>query len=143
MPGWRNSKTYRPRATGIHTVEVANQGTAGGTYTVATEQAAAPPAIKGSARLDGSSTAEIPFLAFGRTTVLLEVKGPAALAPRITGLRSPTGLLRNVPDGATVAVDEFGEDGVWVAIVAGEPGVAGRVRLKGRPAWLDGEMKTR
>jgi hypothetical protein len=110
---------------------------------VFTEAVSNPPKIKAKGELDGAVPAEIPFAGWARTSVVLEVKGPKALAPRITALRAPSGAIVGVTDGAEILVDELGEEGTWFAIVEGNPGVAGKVKLQGKATWLDGDSRTR
>ena len=135
---WKPAKNYRVRTTGTHSLVVTNTGADKGTYRLYTESPARVPPVRAKGVLVADSPTEVPFAAWARTTAVLAVKGPRALAPRIVALRSPSGATIDVPDGAEVVVDEFDEDGIWTAIVEGAPGVAGRFRIKARPTWLEG-----
>ena len=140
---WKSGRPAKARASGVHSLVIENTGDAKRTYTLATECRGRPPAVRGMGALDGAGPAEATFLAWARTTATIALKGSRKLAPRIVSLRSPSGATVEVPDGAEVAIDEFGEDGVWTAVVEGAAGVSGKFRIQARPTWLEGMDVTR
>ena len=135
---WTPGKPVKVRASGAHALVIENTGDAKRTYSLAIECPGRVPAVRAKGVLEGTGPVEVQFAAWARTTVVLAAKGPKALAPRIVGLRSPSGAELVVTEGAEVLVDAFGEDGLWTAIVDGAPGVAGKFRVTGRPTWLEG-----
>ena len=143
VPRWKPGRPARARKAGVHSLLVANTGVEKGLYQLLTECLGRVPAVRAKGVLAGTGPVEVPFAAWARTSVVLSAKGPKALAPRILALRSPSGEAINLPDGAEVFVEEFGEDGIWTAIVDGAPGVAGKFRVTGRPTWLEGMTVTR
>ena len=139
VPSLGPVKPFRARVAGVHRLLVANPTRTPGIYHIFTEGKRTPPPIRAKGTLDGSTPAEIPFPALARTSCTFVVKGSKSLAPRLTALRSPSGVEIPVPEGASFALDEFGEAGIWTAIVEGAPGVAGKATLKGSPQWIPGE----
>ena len=143
VPRWKPGRPVRARKAGVHALLVANTGVEKGVYRLYTECPGRVPAVRAKGVLEGTGPVEVSFAAWARTSVVLRARGSKALAPRILALRSPSGATIDVPDGAEVVVEEFDEDGLWTAIVDGAPGAAGRFRVTGRPAWLEGMEVTR
>ena len=138
LPGWAAGKAAKARATGVHRLLVGNPTESAGSYRVFSTGLGVPPRIRVKGALDGEGPAEAAFFAAARTGGTLSVRAAKKTGARIVGLRSPAGVEMAVEPGATVVVEEFGEDGMWTAIVEGEPGAAGRFSLKGKTAWIPG-----
>jgi len=142
VPDWAPGKPQRVRVSGNHRLLVANPTRSPGIYRVLSEGLRRPPSIRAKGVLDGAGPVEVEFSASARTGARLEVKGSRKVSPRITALRAPSGAIVSVAEAATVEVEEFGEDGLWTALVEGNPGVSGRFKLMARPEWVPGESRS-
>lgn len=136
-------KAMKVKESGFHRLVVENGSGAKGNYRLFTAAEGKHPAAKAKAALPGTGPAEVPFLASARTGGTVSVKGSKKLGLAVTALRSPSGEFLPVTAGPSVAVEEFGEDGTWTAVVEGVEGAAGKFKLQATTAWTEGEPVTR
>ncbi|NUN52477.1 MAG: hypothetical protein HUU06_06785 [Planctomycetaceae bacterium] len=143
VKGFAPGKAAKAKGDGVHVLVIRNIGDAKGNYRLFTAAAKSAPKVKGAGALDATGPVEVPFFAAARTGGTLSVKGSKKLGARIASLRSPSGKTVAVAPGASVEVEEFGEDGTWTAIVEGAEGESGKVKITGKTAWTAGEQVTR
>jgi hypothetical protein len=131
-------RPFKVRRSGDHVLAVANPSATPVDYRLYTAGAGAPPAVKARGAWSGAGTVEVPFRAMARTGGTLSLSGPDRLGLRIVGLRDPRGAAVEVVPGRSIAVEAFGADGEWTAIVEGAPGTKGRFTLRADLEWTTG-----
>jgi hypothetical protein len=139
---WKPGKTLRAKSAGVHVLAVTNTTENLGTYRLFTDAIGTVKAGSAKTGVSGGGTVEVPLALFARTEGILRVKGPKALDLRITGLRSPSGVVESVVSSSEVAIGEVGEDGTWTILVESGTGGTGSFKVGFSGTWITGDVQT-